>query len=205
MSRYFSLSLAAILLSTAPLLQASPPPSESTAAPAAGTHAPAQPGAKPASIELGKVNVTAMRRMIETLEQVKVALKRPFDDDPKHVDHMVCRLHLAAFVNTEAELECGNQGWFSSRRDLTQRALAGGGGFAQALNANWEATNGPTSEYGHRWHSTRTLTRSQLVFFRQLLKALPAPGTGKVVIVDKNGKAVMTIKPEEPSGTHGLN
>ena len=210
MSGYFRLLPAAILLSAASLLQAASPPAASTAAPAADTHAQAQPDEKPASIELGKVNVTAMRRMIETLEQVKVALKRPFDNDPKHVDQMVCRLYPGV-VYVKPILECGNQGWFARRRDQVHGSLAGGwrnagsAGMQQALDANSLATNSPSSEYGHPWHSVRAINRRQIIYFRQILKALPAPGQGEVVIVDKNGKAVMTIKPSKPPGTEGAN
>ncbi|MDE2461218.1 MAG: hypothetical protein KGL98_08205, partial [Gammaproteobacteria bacterium] len=111
MNRYCTLLAASILLSAGPWLATA---AQSTA-PAAGTQTHAQPGAKPVTMELGKVNVTAMRRMIETLEQVKVALKRPFDNDPKHVDQMVCRLYPGV-VYVKPILECGNQGWFARRR-----------------------------------------------------------------------------------------
>lgn len=201
MNRYCTLLAASILLSAGPWLAAA---AQSTAL-AAGTQTHAQPGAKPVTMELGRVNVKAMRELVKTMQQVKVALKRPFDNDPKHVDYMVCRLHPVSFRHNQEVLECGNEGWFSSRRDITQRAVAGGN-WQRAANADSEVGNdGPSQEYGHPWHAIRALTGTQLMYFRQVLNALPAPGQGKVTIFDKNGKAVMTIKPGEQSGNDGTH
>ncbi|MDE1984842.1 MAG: hypothetical protein KGL98_11660 [Gammaproteobacteria bacterium] len=203
MNRYCALLAATILMSAGPWIAAAA--QSTTSAPVAGTQTPALPSAKPVTMELGKVNVIAMRRMIQTLQQVKVALKRPFDDNPKHVDDMVCRLHPASFRHNQEVLECGNEGWFSSRRDITQRALAGGD-WQRAANADSEVANdGPSQEYGHPWHAIRALTGTQLMYFRQVLNALPAPGQGMVTVFDKNGKAVMTIKPGEQSGSDGTH
>ncbi|MDE1888123.1 MAG: hypothetical protein KGI32_08305 [Gammaproteobacteria bacterium] len=210
MHGFSTLLVASVLLAASPCLLASPPPNATTTAPAPGTgsHAQAQPGEKPAAVELGKVNVTAMRRMIETLQQVKIALKRPFDHDPKHVDNMVCRLYPGV-VNVKPILECGNQGWFARRRDQTQGALAGGwrnagdAGMQQALDANSSATNSPSSEYGHQWHTVRAINRRQIIYFRQILNALPAPGKGEVIVVDAKGKTMITVKAMAPSGPGG--
>lgn len=207
MNRYCALLAASILLSAGPWLAATA--QSATPAPARSTQVRAPSATQPASIELGKVNVTAMRRMIETLQQVKVALRRPFDDNPKHVNDMVCRLHVDASVHSVAHLECGNEGWFSSRRDIVSRALGGGWvnagqeGMERAFAANSEAGNGPSPEYGHPWHSVRTLTPTQLMYVRQILNALPAPGQGEVTVFDKNGKTVMVIKPDKSSGKDG--
>ena len=205
MNRYCTLLAASVLLAASPWLAAAA--QSTTSVPAAGMQAQVQPGAKPVTMELGKVNVKAMRELVKTMQQVKVALKRPYDNNPKHVDDMVCLLHPVSFRHNQEVLECGNQGWFSSRRDITQRALAGASGdWQRAANADSEVANdGPSTEHGHPWHAIRALTGTQLMYFRQVLNALPAPGQGVVTVFDKNGKVVTTIKPDAQSGSDGTH
>ena len=201
MNRYCTWLAASALLLASPWLAAAA--QSTTPATAASTQAQAR--AQPVTMELGKVNVKAIRELVKTMQQVKVALKRPFDNNPKHVDEMVCRLHPVSFRHNQQVLECGSQGWFSSRRDITQRALVGGD-WQRAANADSEVANdGPSQEYGHPWHAIHALTGTQLMYFRQVLNALPAPGQGVVTIYDKNGNAVMTIKPGEQSGSDGTH
>jgi hypothetical protein len=69
-------------------------------------------------IQLGKIEVSGMKPLVETLREVKVAVKRPFDNDPAHFDDMVCRLDDHGLgTHTGMLLECGTQGWFSMRRN----------------------------------------------------------------------------------------
>lgn len=127
------------------------------------------------SHKLGKINVKAMQHLVETLQQVKVALHTPYSDNPKLVDQMVCTLgtnqpgHRSAAI-----LECGTQGWYSSQREATQLGILTG----QAAV--------PTR--GHPWHSVRVLDHIQLVYLKKLLKELPPPTTDVQVIEDL-GKA----------------
>lgn len=201
MSGYFRLLPAAILLSAAPLLQAASPPAASTAAPAAGTHVQAQTGTKPASVELGKVNVKAMRELIRSLEVVKVALKQPFSSDPAEANTVVCRIiqshgHLNVQERIGAVLECGTNSWFTWRKDACRNV-----GLAQCASGSY----GLAFKRQGAWHSMRPLNLRQVMYMRQLLKTLPKPGKGDVVVLDANGKTMMTVKAQEPPGPGGNN
>src|SRR5579859_5808489 len=59
-------------------------------------------------IQLGKIEVEGMKPLVEALQEIKVAVKRPFDNDPAHFDDMVCRLgddQLGSHMSST--LECG--------------------------------------------------------------------------------------------------
>lgn len=203
MSRYFSLLTAAILLSAAPLLQAAPPPSAPTAAPTAGTHAQTHtlPGAKPASAELGEVRVKGMRELIRSLEVVKVALKQPVSSDPAQANTVVCRIitghgHPIVEERMGAVLQCGTNSWYLWRKDTCRNA-----GIAQC------GSGAPGSAFKRpgAWVSYRALNFRQLMHMRQLLKELPEPGKGDVVVLDAKGKTMMTVKAKEPPGSGDSN
>ncbi|MDE2071113.1 MAG: hypothetical protein KGJ04_07630 [Gammaproteobacteria bacterium] len=201
MSSYFRLLPAAFLLSAAPLLQAAPAPGESTAAPSAGTQAPPQSSVKPTSIELGKVNVKAMRELIRSLEVVKVALKQPFSNDPAQANTVVCRIiqshgQLRVEERMGAVLECGTNSWFMWRKDACRNV-----GLAQCASGSF----GLAFKRQGAWHSLRPLNLRQVMYMRQLLKALPEPGKGDVVVLDAKGKTMMTVKAQEPSAPGGDN
>lgn len=201
MSGYFRLLPAAILLFAAPLLRAARPPAASTAAPAAGTHAQVQRGATPANIELGKVNVKAMRELIRSLEVVKVALKQPFSSDPAQANTVVCRIiqshgHLQVEERMGAVLECGTNSWFMWRKDACRNV-----GLAQCASGSY----GLAFKRQGAWHSMRALNLRQVMYMRKLLKSLPEPGKGNVVVLDAKGKTMMTVKAQEPPGPGGNN
>jgi hypothetical protein len=137
------------------------------------------PPNSPQPANLGKIKVKAMKEMVQALQQVKVALHTPFTDNPKLVDQIVCQLRTSGRL--APILDCGTQGWYSRRRDETQLTLV-----CQC------ETNLP--ERGHPWHATRDLDHVQIMYLRQLLKELPAPGRGNVVLLDDKGKVMATIK-----------
>lgn len=141
----------------------------------------------PESANLGKISVTATRQLIKTLQTVKVALKASYSDSPDQANAVVCRIRTGhGYLNTQermgAVLECGTNSWFTWRRESCQNGDC--------------LAEGKVSAYKRKgaWHSTRVLNFKQLVALRKLLKTLPPPGKGQVVVVDKSGKPVMQIK-----------
>lgn len=165
------------LLAAAPAWALEGPAPVTDAAPAA-----IQPGTGK-SVHLGKIEVTGVKPLVQTLQEIKLAVKRPFDDSPAHFDDMVCRLgddelgsHLAM------TLECGTQGWFSM-----QRSAYGYGGVMQS-----DAV--AVSALGHPWHVVRPLNMKQLQALRAVLKGLPPPAQGDVQVMQDDQHA-----PLEPS------
>jgi len=135
------------------------------------------------SVHLGKIELTGVRPLVQTLQEIKVAVKRPFDNDPAHRDDMVCRLgddELGSHLTMT--LECGTQGWFSM-----QRSAYGYGGVMQS-----DAV--AVSALGHPWHVVRPLNTKQLQALRTVLKGLPPPGQGDVQLIQDDRHA-----PLEPS------
>lgn len=146
------------------------PPTATQAAPAAA----AKPGksTKLNKIDIGKVNVNAMRQTVETLREMKGALQAPFSNDPKHYDDMVCRFDdNEGFRAQGVLLECGTQGWFSMRRG------------AHTVGDMSGADASPVT-LGHPWHTMRLLNHEQAQSLRELLKLLPPPGQGDVQLLD---------------------
>lgn len=179
-----NLSLLITLLFTAPAWGlAGPAPMTaapaSTSASAAVTAKNFQPG-QGKSVHLGKIEVPGVKPLVETLQEIKVAVKRPFDNDPAHFDDMVCRLDAGTLdSHAGTTLECGTQGWFSMRRNQNQF----GNGDAAAVAA-----------LGHPWHTVRRLSGRQVKTLREVLRELPLPAHGEVQVID-DGKAPLEGSP----------
>jgi len=148
------------------------------------------------SANLGKINVTATRELIKTMQVVKVALNQPFTNSSDKADVVACRIisgheHMDVQERMGAVLECGTNSWFT-----WQRETCNNGGLTACT------MGGPRAAAYKRkgaWHSMRALNLQQLMALRELLKELPAPGKGDVVVVDKDGKAVLAIKASDGS------
>lgn len=183
-----------------------PPQSISTPAGPSGNATPLSSSAnvntKSKITNLGKINVTAMRELIRTLQVVKVTLNEPFSSSRDKADTVVCRIitghgHMHMQERMGAVLECGTNSWFTWKRDTCHDRYPVGC-----------ISNGPGAAAYKRkgaWHSMHTLNLQQVMAMRALLKKLPAPGKGEVVVVDKNGKAMMTIKESAGSAGSGKN
>lgn len=136
----------------------------------ASTTAPAATG----KLELGGIDVKGIRATVELLEDMKLAIKRPFDNDPAHYDDMVCLIkENDGFRAQGAVLECGTQGWFNMQRTVSERDMT--------LSAHPDLV--ATTTLGHPWHVERLLNHQQLAALRQVLGVLPAPGKGDVEVV----------------------
>jgi hypothetical protein len=164
------LILAAALI---PVCEAAP--LNTTTAPAATTQRAAD------SVHLGNVKVTGARQLVQTLQQIKVALNKPVSFDHKHVDDMVCMLHAghqdSIFNRTSAVLECGSAGWFVMRLNAQRGAMD------ERYYGSDPESRAAITTLGHPWHIERVLSYRQLAALRKLLKKLPAPGKGQVKIV----------------------
>ena len=120
---------------------------------------------------------------------MKVALKAPFDNSPKHYDDMVCRIRdNDGFRAQGVLLECGTQGWFSMHRS----------GYHQNM-AITDPDNAAITNLGHPWHIIRLLNHEQVDALRSVLGELPAPGKGDVQVV---GSEAQTPAPAASTANH---
>ena len=112
-----------------------------------------------------------------------MALNQPISPSRGNADVVVCMIvtghgHTNVEERMGAVLECGTNSWFIDR-------LGRCGGIDYAS----------THAVYHRksaWHTCRTLSFVQRMYLRELLKVLPPPGKGTVVVVDKAGKTIAT-------------
>ena len=95
-----------------------------------------------------------------------------------------------------AVLECGTNSWFMWHQDACRNS-----GVAQCASSSLESAY----KQAGAWVSYRRLNFQQLMYFRQLLKQLPKPGKGEVVVVDPKGKTLVTVKANAHSGTDGIH
>jgi hypothetical protein len=156
---------------------------------------------KTQTANLGKINVTALRELVKTLQVVKVALKQPLSSDPAQANTVVCRIitghgHLHVEERMGAVLKCFSNSWYFWQQDACHNA-----GIAQCASG----LEGSAYKRPGAWVSDRTLNFQQLMHFRQLLKDLPEPGEGEVVVVDAKGKTLVTIKAGDQSKADGTN
>lgn len=156
--------------------------------------------------KLNDIQVKGIRKLVRTLQEVKVALKRPFDNNPKYVDDMVCRLD----GGIHGYLECGTQGWFRMRRNATQLTLMSCGWTWGGAGGECDLATVPT--LGHPWHSIRLLNGAQRMHLRAMIKKLPDPNSAKTIIVQMDAgqsdiRPVSTSRKQKPdnANTSGLD
>ncbi|MDE2091913.1 MAG: hypothetical protein KGJ08_08445, partial [Gammaproteobacteria bacterium] len=155
---------------------------------AAATISASPPAEQTKSANLGKINVTATKELIKTLQVVKVALNQPFSSSRGQADAVVCRIitghgHLNVEERMGAVLECGTNSWFTWRREKCKNTIDSADCVANVSSAAYQRKGA--------WHSERAISLTQLAALRKLLDALPPPGKGQVVVVDKNGKTIV--------------
>ena len=139
------------------------------------TAAPAASTAAGSTAELGKVEVTGTKPLVEILQQMKTAINAPFTNDPKHYDDMVCRIeNNEGFRAQGVVLDCGTQGYYSMRREIMHRDMQ--------VTEDVAAAGTPT--LGHPWHIVRLLNHEQVAALRKVLGKLPEPGKGDVEVLD---------------------
>lgn len=132
--------------------------------------------------KLGKVEVkgtAAIKAEVRALQTIKVALKKPFSDDPAKAGATVCRIiHRSRGVHVAermgAILECGSNSWFTWRRSNCQNE-----GIAAC------AAQLPTSTYKRKgaWHKERAISLTQVMQLRKLVATLPPPDSTRTIIV----------------------
>lgn len=125
--------------------------------------------------QLGKVEVTGTKPLVEILQQMKTAINAPYSNDPKHYDDMVCRIEENGGYRAQgALLDCGTQGYYSMRRGILHRDM----------DPTEDVDSTTTTTLGHPWHIVRLLNQDQLAALRKVLGKLPEPGKGEVEILD---------------------
>ncbi|HEY3646111.1 MAG TPA: hypothetical protein VGM16_12300 [Gammaproteobacteria bacterium] len=113
--------------------------------------------------------------MVQVLEEMKLAIKRPFDNDPAHYDDMVCFIKDNSGYRAQgAILECGSQGWFAMQRGI----------HARDMNVTEQTDLTTSPNLGHPWHVERLLDHRQLAALRKVLGLLPEHGKGDVQVVE---------------------
>jgi hypothetical protein len=151
------------------------------------------PPAVTGTVQLGDVEVKSLRATVELLEEMKTAIRRPFDDSPAHYDDMVCLLKdNSGFRAQGMVLECGTQGWFGMQREIHNRDMS--------VTADPSLTTTPN--LGHPWHVERLLDHEQLAALRKVLGVLPEPGKGDVQVVDDlHGTAAPSTATAQPAAS----
>ncbi len=73
-----------------------------------------------AVMHIGEVEVHGQKEITRTLQAIKVALTRPYSNDPKLANVMVCRLEDAPGSHIKQQLVCGTNRTLSLRRGSLQ-------------------------------------------------------------------------------------
>ena len=182
MALLLCLPAAAFADTPAPSLPTATPARAASTAPAAGSTA-----------ELGKVQVTGTKPLVELLQQMKTAINAPFTNDPKHYDDMVCRIeNNEGFRAQGLVLDCGTQGYYSMRRAIIHRDM----------DVSEDVNSAGTPTLGHPWHIVRLLNHEQVAALRKVLGKLPEPGKGDVEVLDDTASApASTASTPAPAAT----
>ena len=71
-------------------------------------------------MHIGEIEVHGQQEITRTLQAIKVALTRPYSNDPKLANVMVCRLEDAPGSHVQQQLVCGTNRILSLRRSSLQ-------------------------------------------------------------------------------------
>ena len=74
-------------------------------------------------IHLGDITVHGERKIIATLQAIKVALNQPESSDPKLANTVVCRLHNQIGSHEQQILTCATNLSLAARRDATELSM----------------------------------------------------------------------------------
>lgn len=72
------------------------------------------------TLQLGAIEVHGVQQVTRTLQAIKVALTRPYSNDPKLANVLVCRLEDAPGSHIKQQLVCGTNRILSLRRNSLQ-------------------------------------------------------------------------------------
>jgi hypothetical protein len=75
------------------------------------------------TIYIGSVAVTGKGNILETLQDIKLALEQPFSNDPKLADVVVCRITDDIGTHAKQLLICGTNKILAQDREILQSAM----------------------------------------------------------------------------------
>lgn len=79
--------------------------------------------AKGATLQLGTVQVKGQRQIMETLQQIKMALKRSESSDRSQRQEVICRIDTDVGTHHQQYLECATNATRDRRREATQSSM----------------------------------------------------------------------------------